>query len=88
MRLIPLISSQIGGAEYDAATRELVIQFHGQAAPVYAYQGVAPELAEGLFAAESPGTYFHRHIRHGPFPYRRQNGHGPSSRSAASEQEP
>jgi KTSC domain len=72
--LIPIVSSQIAAVGYDAATRELVIKFRasgrmGEA--IYSYDGVPPELATGLIAAESPGAYFHRHIRQGQFHYRR-----------------
>ena len=38
---------------------------------IYSYDGVPPELATALIAAESPGSYFHHHIRHGQFRYRR-----------------
>jgi hypothetical protein len=72
--LIPVVSSQLAAVGYDEGRRELVIQFrasgrHPEA--IYSYDGVPPELARGLIVAESPGSYFHRHIRHGPFPYRR-----------------
>ena len=66
--MIPVVSSQI------AASCELVIRFHGcgRAEPaIYSYAGVPSALAQGLIAAASPGAYFHRHIRHGHFPYRR-----------------
>jgi len=72
--LIPVSSSQLAAVGYDAGTRELVIQFRASGRSqqaIYSYQGVPPELATGLLAAESPGGYFHRHIRQGPFPYRR-----------------
>ena len=72
--LVPVSSSQIAAVGYDAATCELVIRFHssGRAEPaIYSYAGVPADLAHGLVAAESPGAYFHRHIRHGDFPYRR-----------------
>jgi hypothetical protein len=72
--LIPIVSSQIAAVGYDAETRELVIKFRASgrtAEAIYSYDGVPPELATGLIAAESPGAYFHRHIRHGQFRYRR-----------------
>src|SRR6266849_10531286 len=68
--LIPIVSSQITAVGYDAATRELVIKFRDSgrmAEAIYAYDSVLPELATELIAAESPGSYFHRHIRHGQF---------------------
>ena len=72
--MIPVVSSQIAAIGYDAASCELVIRFHGsgRAEPaIYSYAGVPSELARGLIAAASPGGYFHQHIRHGHFPYRR-----------------
>ncbi len=72
--LIPVISSQLAAIGYDEETRELVIQFRASGRnrnATYSYQGVPPELARGLLAAASPGTFFHRHIRNGSFPYRR-----------------
>jgi hypothetical protein len=77
--LSPVISSQIAAIGYDAATRELVIRFHSSGRKqevLYSYDGVPSELAKGLIAAESPGSYFHRHIRRGPYPYRRHEGEG------------
>ena len=72
--MIPVISSQIAAIGYDPMTGELVIRFHGfgrQGASIYSYAGVPAALARGLVEAQSPGSYFHRHIRHGHFPYRR-----------------
>jgi hypothetical protein len=72
--LIPVTSSQLAAVGYDAGTGELVIKFHGTVRnqhAIYSYQGSLPELAAGILAAESPGAFFHRHIRQGPFRYRR-----------------
>ena len=88
--LSPVTSSQIAAVGYDATTRELVIRFHSSGRKqqrVYSYEGVPSELAKGLIVAESPGSYFHRHIRQGPYPYRRHEGEGlrqnvPPSREA------
>jgi KTSC domain len=77
--LSPVTSSQIAAVGYDAATRELVIRFRSSGRKqerVYSYDGVPFELAKGLIAAESPGSYFHRHIRQGRYPYRRHEGEG------------
>ena len=77
--LIPIVSSQIAAVGYDAATRVLVIKFRASgrmAEAIYSYDGVPPELATGLIAAESPGSYFHRHIRRGQFRYRRLESDG------------
>jgi hypothetical protein len=75
--LSPVTSSQIAAVGYDATTRELVIRFHSSGRKqeaVYSYDGVPFELAKGLIVAESPGSYFHRHIRQGRYPYRRHEG--------------
>ena len=77
--LSPVTSSQIAAVGYDAATRELVIRFHSsdqKQERVYSYDGVPSELAKGLIAAESPGSYFHRYIRRGPYSCRRHEGGG------------
>jgi hypothetical protein len=79
--LIPVTSSQLAAVGYDAGTGE-AIQFHGTGGnqrAIYSYAGVPQELAADLLAAASPGTFFHRHIRQGPFPYRRHEGDGASS---------
>jgi hypothetical protein len=72
--LIPVTSSQIDAVGYDPGTRTLVVKFHagglGKQA-VYSYADVPPELGNGLIAAASPGSYFHRHIRNGGYAYRR-----------------
>ena len=77
--LSPVTSSQIAAVGYDATTRELVIRFHSSGRKqerVYSYDGVPSELAKGLIAAESPGSYFHRHIRQGRYPYRHTEAEG------------
>ena len=74
IELVPVTSSQIAAIGYDPTTGELVIRFHGcgrQGASIYSYAGVPAALARGLVEAQSPGSYFHRHIRQGGFPYRR-----------------
>ena len=80
--LIPVVSSQIAAVGYDAATGELVIRFRGsgRAEPaIYAYEGVPAGLARGLVAAQSPGGYFHRHIRNGGYRHRRLQHVSPAS---------
>jgi len=73
--LIAVASSQLAAVGYDTASRELLVKFQAgrpdQPPAIYSYEGVPPELAEGLIAAESPGGFFYRHIRQGGFPYRR-----------------
>ena len=75
----PVTSSQISAVGYDATTRELVIRFHSSGRKqerVYSYEGVPSELATGLIVAKSPGSYFHRHIRRGPYSCRRHEAEG------------
>jgi hypothetical protein len=78
--LIPVASSQIAAVGYDPTARRLVVRFRGygrRPEAVYSYDGVPAEAAAGLIAAESPGAYFHRHIRQGGYPYRRREGDQP-----------
>jgi hypothetical protein len=75
--LIPVTSSQIAAVGYDPIACQLVIRFRGSGRrpeAVYSYAGVPAEVAAALVAAESPGSYFHRHIRQGGYPYRRYEG--------------
>lgn len=54
-------SSNIAGASYDPATRELTVTFgSGQ---TYAYSGVPAETWAGFKASGSKGAYFHRQIK-------------------------
>jgi hypothetical protein len=88
--LIPVTSSQLAAVGYDPETGELVIKFHGTSRhqhAIYSYAGVPPELAAGLLAAESPGAFFHRHIRQGPFPYRRHRRGGLLDGASSAEED-
>ena len=88
--LIPVTSSQIVAIGYDAATRELVIQFRASGRnrnAIYSYDGVPSELIRGLLAAASPDSFFHRHIRHGPFPYRRHESGGLLDGASSAEED-
>ena len=78
--LMPVTSSQIAAVGYDPIARQLVIRFHGcgsRPEAIYSYAGVPARIAAELIGAESPGTYFHRHIRQGGYPYRRHEGDQP-----------
>jgi hypothetical protein len=78
--LVPVVSSQIAAVGYDPITRQLVVRFRGSdrwPEAIYSYAGVPAEIAAELIAAESPGAYFHRHIRQGGYPYRRHDGDQP-----------
>lgn len=47
--------------DYDAAMRVLAIRFRSGA--VVTYQGVPPDVAQGLDTADSAGRYFHASIK-------------------------
>ena len=54
-------SSQIHeGSTYDPSTERLTTVLNGA---TVAYHQVSPELITGLEQADSPGSYFHQHIR-------------------------
>ena len=54
-------SSQIHeGSTYDDGTGRLTAVLNGS---VVAYHGVHPDTISGLEKADSPGSYFHEHIR-------------------------
>ena len=57
MELIPLQSSWIHGAHYDADSQVLTVKVGDT---MYERAGVPPEVAQGLFAAPSPGTYYNQ----------------------------
>jgi len=61
MNLRPIDSSNISGASYNPNAGTLTIQFHSGG--VYEYHGVAPEIAEKFFDADSKGGFFHEHIK-------------------------
>ncbi len=54
-------SSVIRSFDYDSTTRRLTVRFVG--GRVYAYDDVPPEIAVGLGAAQSRGSYFNLVIR-------------------------
>jgi len=59
--MIPLNSSDLRGAEYDAASATLTIVFHDGS--VYEYFAVPYAEYVGLLNASSHGQYFHAHIK-------------------------
>jgi hypothetical protein len=80
VELIPVTSSQIAAVGYNPTARQLVVRFHGSGSrpeAIYSYTGVPAQIAAGLIVAASPGTYFHRHVRQGRYPYRRHEGVAP-----------
>ncbi len=66
--MIPLSSSDLRSAEYDAAGATLTIVFHDGS--VYEYYGVPHSEYAGLLNASSHGQYFHAHIK-GRYRYRK-----------------
>lgn len=61
MALTPIKSSNIKACGYDQAQRRLTIQFHS--GTTHHYDDVDEKHHDGLIGAESPGKYFHSHIR-------------------------
>ncbi|MFJ1705483.1 KTSC domain-containing protein [Kitasatospora sp. NPDC088346] len=68
MERVPLESSCVRSAGYDAAGRRLEVEYTGGS--VYHYLAVPAEEYAGLLAAESHGTYLNREIK-GRYAYRR-----------------
>ncbi|HTV72773.1 MAG TPA: KTSC domain-containing protein [Candidatus Acidoferrales bacterium] len=61
MERVPLESTSIASAGYQAETQTLEIEF--RSGQVYRYLEVPEEIYIGLMAAESAGGYFMRRIR-------------------------
>lgn len=61
-----LNSSNLRAVRYDAATRDLDIEFHSGS--VYRYHGVPESVYRGLLAAPSHGSYHHAYIKNS-YPY-------------------
>jgi hypothetical protein len=61
MELIPLDSSNLAAAGYDPATQVLRVQFKNGS--IYDYSQVPPDIANGLFSADSAGQYLHQRIK-------------------------
>jgi len=57
----PLRSSMLSKAVYDDETLELTLTF--QSGGDYTHRGVPLDIAQGLFAASSPGKYWHAMIK-------------------------
>lgn len=56
-----LKSSNIKAVGYDAAKKEIHIEFHSGA--TWAYADCEPELFDALRQHESPGSYFHKNVK-------------------------
>jgi hypothetical protein len=59
--MVPARSGYLAETGYDPATRTLLVRF--RTGELHRYQGVPPHLVEEMYAAESVGRYFYRHIR-------------------------
>ena len=64
--LLPVESSLIDKAGYDAAAQTLVIKLVN-GSDLYVYQGISQALYDGFLAAESKGAFFVENIK-GKFP--------------------
>lgn len=60
MELITVESSMIHAVGYDLKTCQLEVVFNS--GRTYSYEGVEPEVYQGLLAAESKGQYMLAHI--------------------------
>jgi hypothetical protein len=61
MQMLPLSSSNIAGAGYDADTRTMRVSFHS--GRTYEYIMVDPATFQGLIDSPSVGKYFNALIR-------------------------
>ena len=59
--MTPLHSSALKSADYDKATEQLTLEFHGGG--TYHYDKVPADVFRGLVQAESAGKYFQTAIR-------------------------
>lgn len=59
--MIPLVSSNLSGYEYDEASQVLTIRF--TSGRTYRYGSVPQTVADGLGTADSPGQYFNLSIK-------------------------
>lgn len=61
MQRIPVKSSNLRTVGYDPTTRTLEIEF--KSGGIYQYNGVTPQVYDGLMNAASHGEYFAQSIR-------------------------
>ena len=57
----PLNSSFLSSATYDDDTQALTLNFTKSGS--YTFQGVPPDVYEGLTTAQSPGQFYHTNIK-------------------------
>jgi hypothetical protein len=60
--LQPVKSSHIKAVGYDAAAGDLHVEFKDSHTP-YIWHGVPAQTYSSMLAADSPGSFFHSHIR-------------------------
>jgi hypothetical protein len=58
---VPIDSTVLASARYDAIESQLRLEFRSGA--IYLYFNVPVSIYEGLLAADSKGSFFSRHIR-------------------------
>jgi len=61
MERVPLASSSLASAQYDAETETLEIEFRN--GRMYSYSGVPLHIYEQLMEADSKGQFYNLHIR-------------------------
>ncbi len=61
--LTEIASSNIAGAGYTVVEESGQLYVHFKGGGLYKYSGVGPDIAAGLWQAESPGGFFHARIR-------------------------
>lgn len=59
--MTPVKSTNIKAVGYDSATKTMTVDF--KAGPSWRYFDVDPSYHDGILKADSPGGYFHKHIR-------------------------
>lgn len=65
MSKIMLASREVAAVDYNPVASELLIEMRKGSA--YRVQNVPPIVYNTLVASESPGTYYHLHIRKGNY---------------------
>ncbi|MCF7838819.1 MAG: KTSC domain-containing protein [Candidatus Marinimicrobia bacterium] len=58
---VPVESSVLDGAKYDAAEQRMTLRF--KSGSEYVYDQVPAAVYQSLIAAESPGAYYNAHIK-------------------------
>jgi hypothetical protein len=61
IEMLPIVSSNLASAGYDAETQTLRIEFGSGS--VYSYSGVSPGIYQALMTAPSPGRFFSQNIK-------------------------